>query len=213
MSAAKEAFRPQTSASQDGDRSGIITPARHAPKAPAGVRRLPAITETNEPDAIWCRPIRHCCRDPRHLVGAGSSLLRLDEAAVHGPSFCFRMRGATCRATLQIDVAHTEIRYSASRPCVSTKSNSFVACMRKKPCASCRAMQRRHTSQADHAHRGGDSDRVESGCAADAACGAANADPPGHPAGTVQTRCRQLCCERLWNSSTPDVGAYCLAGT
>ncbi len=47
-----------------------------------------------------CRLLRHCCPDPATANSAGSAALHLDEAAVHGPSFCFSgcTRRSPCNA-------------------------------------------------------------------------------------------------------------------
>ena len=117
------------------------------PRAP--MPHMPG-SATSKPGAHRRHRLRRIC-DFASDVDARSTVLHLDWSAVNGPSFRCR---AHCSDSANRMRTH-RIRYSLSRPSLSTKSNRFVASAMKKMRTHRNAMHRCHRKPPRHRCRGG----------------------------------------------------------
>ncbi len=105
----------------DNGADQVGTPRRHVARVHLDV--LPMQRPDDGAGARRCRLLRHCRPGPATANSAGSAALHLDEAAVHGPSFCFSgcTRRSPCNAWCESGAREP---FSLFRFC--------VACVNKK---------------------------------------------------------------------------------
>ncbi len=106
---------------EGNDADQVWPPRRHVARVHLDV--LPMQEPDDGAVARRCRLLRHCRPDPATANSIGSAALHLDEAAVHGPSFCFSgcTRRSPCNAWCESGAREP---FSLFRFC--------VACVNKK---------------------------------------------------------------------------------
>lgn len=110
-----------------------------------GIQPATVAEGTNQADAELRRGLRRRHRDPLQFFGTGSTLLRLDEVAVHGPSFCLLCALQRTERSVRLGIAHTRFAIPRIARACQTKSNRRVASTMKKVGVTRPAMHCCHT--------------------------------------------------------------------